>query len=388
MSAYSKERAIERIARLARSGLDVDSFFQAAGEVIMSAVPACESPCWTTFDPASLLITSSHQEGWPELPPEALAAEYLEDDPLKSLDVARSERGIQTLQEATGGDPNRSRAYREYMAPAGIRHSVEAALRTRTGQTWGTVGLARQVGQPDFDTDDLEFLLAIAVHLANGVRQGLLVGEATDPEGPNSPGLVVLDADWGVESLSPDVDRWLAELPGEWKKHGALPPSVVAVAASALRTARDENAPGEVAIARVLSRAGRWIVLHGAALVAAGGRRAAVIVEPAHPARIAPLLMAAYGLTEREQEVTRLILRGEGTAQIAAALVVSPHTVQQHLKSVFDKTGVRSRRELVSKIFFAHYEPRVRDNEHRVITDRPIRGGPFPWPGLVGDGRR
>jgi DNA-binding CsgD family transcriptional regulator len=102
----------------------------------------------------------------------------------------------------------------------------------------------------------------------------------------------------------------------------------------------------------------------------------AIIVEPAHPARIYPLLMSAYGLTERERDVTRLILQGSSTVQIAQELVVSAHTVQQHLKSIFEKTGVRSRRDLVAKIFFAHYEPRFRDNERRTVGDKPVRGGP------------
>jgi DNA-binding CsgD family transcriptional regulator len=126
-----------------------------------------------------------------------------------------------------------------------------------------------------------------------------------------------------------------------------------------------------------MSRSGRWVVLHGTSLVSSTNRRAAVIVEAAHPGRIAPLLMAAYGLTEREQEVTRLVLQGDATTDIAERLVVSAHTVQQHLKSIFDKTGVRSRRDLVGKIFFAHYEPRVRDNERRAIDGRPLRGGPL-----------
>ncbi|MGE5635507.1 MAG: response regulator transcription factor [Nocardioidaceae bacterium] len=103
-----------------------------------------------------------------------------------------------------------------------------------------------------------------------------------------------------------------------------------------------------------------------------------MIVEPAHPARITPLLMSAYGLTQREQDITELVLRGHSTAQIAERLVVSPHTVQQHLKSIFDKTGVHSRRELVGKVFFAHYEPRFRDNEIRALDGDPLRGEPYP----------
>jgi DNA-binding CsgD family transcriptional regulator len=207
--------------------------------------------------------------------------------------------------------------------------------------------------------------------------RALLVGEAVDPEGPDAPGLVVLSQEGEVESATPGVERWLAALPdGDWDA-GRLPSAVLAVAGRALRTAEYPDQPGEVAVSRVLSRSGTWMVLHGASLVSGGAHRAAVIVEPAHPARIAPLLMSVYGLTEREQEVTRLVLQGNSTAEIAERLVVSAHTVQQHLKSVFDKTRVRSRRDLVGKVFFTHYEPRLRDNERRALADRPLRGGPL-----------
>ena len=93
-----------------------------------------------------------------------------------------------------------------------------------------------------FDAEELRsWIEAAAPHLAEGARRSLLVGEARDPEGPDSPGLVVLTEDWEVESATPGVERWLAELPdGDWDA-GTLPPSVLAVAGRALRTAEGRD---------------------------------------------------------------------------------------------------------------------------------------------------
>jgi DNA-binding CsgD family transcriptional regulator len=376
MGSYAHERAAERIAELSARGHDAVTFWRECTEVLEAAVPHYDKPCWYTLDPASLLITSHYHDGLPELPPERLNHEYYGDDVNQIADVVRSESGISTLHEATGGDPSSSRTWHLNMAMGGDQEMI-AALRTG-GAVWGAVGLYRAPGEPMFDGEEQAFLKAIGPDLARGARTGLLVGEAADPQWPESPGLVVLSEKGEVESTTPGVERWLADLPDGDLDAGRLPSAVHAVAGRALRTAESRDDPGEVALARVLSRSGPWIVLHGTSLVASGSRRAAVIVEPAHPARITPLLMSAYGLTEREQEVTRLVLRGDSTAQIAERLVVSPHTVQEHLKSIFEKTGVRSRRELVGKVFFAHYEPRLRDNERRVIDGDPIRGGPVP----------
>ena len=79
--------------------------------------------------------------------------------------------------------------------------------------------------------------------------------------------------------------------------------------------------------------------------------------EVAHPVEIAPLIMQAYHLTKREGEVTHLILQGCATTEIAATLHVSSNTVQDHLKAIFEKVNVRSRRELTGRIFAQQYQP-------------------------------
>jgi DNA-binding CsgD family transcriptional regulator len=376
MTADAKQRAGDKVARLAGQGLDLVSFWRASTEALASAVPHDFAPCWFTLDPASLLVTSHFDEGVPELPPQWLLHEYYQDDVNNLADVARSQRGISTLHEATGGDPTSTPRWHFNMTLGGDQELI-AALRIPSGQVWGALGLYRAPGQPLFDDAELAFVRSVAPSLAEGARRALLVGEATDPEGPDAPGLVVLSPEAEVESATPGVERWLQALPDGDLQAGKLPSAVRAVAGRALRTAEHPDQPGEVAVSRVLSRSGTWVLLYGASLVSGVARRVAVIVEPAHPARIAPLLMSAYGLTEREQEVTRLVLQGNSTAEIAERLVVSAHTVQQHLKNVFDKTGVRSRRDLVAKVFFAHYEPRLRDNERRATNDQPLRGGPY-----------
>lgn len=371
-------RAASRIEELARRGLDVPAFWRECNEALATAVPHYLSPCWFTFDPVSLLITSHYDPVIPEISREFLAHEYRYDDVLKMADVARLRSGVATIHEATGGDPSRSAGWRAFVQPYGGDQQVMVALRSKPGQAWGLLALYREAGQPQFDRDEISFLTAVAASLAEGARRGLLVGEASDPDGPDAPGLIVLDEDGHMQSMTPGAESLLAELPGGDARAvpGALPACVLSVAGRALRSLETDGTTGEVAVARVRSGSGRWMILHGAPLVRDASRRVAVIVERGDPDRLAPVLMAAYGLTEREKDITRLVLQGENTAAIAKRLFVSPQTVQQHLKNIFDKTSVQSRRELVGRVFFGHYEPRVRDNEQRAVVGRSFRGGP------------
>ena len=370
VGSYARERALERIEAAAHAGDDAVTFFSEVSTLVSPIVPNYLGPCWFTVDPASLLMTSHFNPDMPDpLPREFLEMEYLTEDVHDHLSVARSAAGISTLHDASGGDPSSSLRWQVNHEYGGDQEML-VALRNRAGDTWGIAGFYREDGRPHFDDADKAFLRAAAPALADGVRRALVLGEASEPEGPDAPAVIMVAESGELESATPGARRWLEELPGADWERGRLGQAVASVTARALR------ATGEIVVVRVRASSGTWIVVHGATLVGNGPKRVAIILEPAHPARLTPLLMAAYGLSEREQEVTRLVLQGEPTAAIAARLHLSPHTVQDHLKQIFDKTGVRSRRELTGKVFFNHYEPRLRDNEERVSDGRPLRGGP------------
>jgi DNA-binding NarL/FixJ family response regulator len=125
--------------------------------------------------------------------------------------------------------------------------------------------------------------------------------------------------------------------------------------AAAVREGRDRG-PARV---RLRAASGRWLVVHASCLRGANGHPGptALTIEPAKSAQIAPIIVEAYRLTPREQEITRAVARGLSNPEIAAELFLSAHTVRDHLKAIFAKVGVASRGELVATLFADHYGP-------------------------------
>jgi DNA-binding CsgD family transcriptional regulator len=343
MTGRGPEQLRADLVRLSHRGLGVREFSLGAARMLSRAVPF-EGVCVLTMDPATLLPTSEVVEHG--LPPEVFAEmseiEMNGEDVNSFRALAHSEPHAATLSGATGGDLDRSRRHRELRRPNGFGDELRATLCSDT-RTWGALTLLRGADRCHFAPDDAPLIASVAPILAEGLRHAMLLAGPTEPAEPHSPGVAVLAPDNTVVSADAAAEQWLDELP-----------SVVAAVAGRARSIVAGRAEGEqIARARVRSASGEWLLVRASAL----GEQVAVILEPAPPHEVAPLIADAYGLSEREREVTRLVAHGLPTSEIAARLHISAWTVQDHLKAIFEKVGVGTRGELVARLFFEPQGP-------------------------------
>ena len=341
------ENVVAAIAESCRSGLEPAALRSAVLPRLRRAVPI-DALWWATVDPATLLFTQTYREEIPaETGPYFVENEFLRDDVNKWTEVARAPRGVRTLLEATENEPTRSARYRDVFAPLGLEDELRAVLQTR-GATWGFLCLHRERGSA-FSREEMAFMHRIAPHVADGIRLGLLIESVDSVDLADSPGLILLAPDDSVQAKNAAADQWLAELSGS--KSDPLPIEIAAIAARLRSLAPTTRAP----LLRARTRTGRWATLRASWMPGASHDTVAVIIQEATPEELAPVVMSAYGLTAQERALARLVFQGLSTHAISRQLEITEHTVQDHLKSIFDKTGVRSRRDLVATVLRRHY---------------------------------
>jgi DNA-binding CsgD family transcriptional regulator len=363
---------------------DVDSVSMGPGGRLLESTAArlrrvvpYDAAAWFGTDPVTILPTSPVRiDNVPTGGCEAYwDGEFTGEDVLLFRDLARSSSGAGTLYDATEGLPSRSRRYRDLLAPRGFGDELRATLRIGRS-TWAVVDLFRGINCDPFTAQDLEKVTALGAEVAMSLA-GLATAQRSSVSQTvhDGPGTALFDGNGDLVSLDAQAERWLSELTsapwGEPASHPLMAPIWSLLARARAVATRRERGPASV---RLRGLGGRWIVVHASCLRRVDGRPGlvAIMIEPANSSQIAPIIVEAYGLTPREQQVTQGVAQGFSNLAIATELFVSVHTVRDHLKTVFAKLSVTSRGELIAKIFAEHYAPaghdRDADTAHVAIT--------------------
>jgi DNA-binding CsgD family transcriptional regulator len=339
-STAQRRRAGESIRQLCQSRFDPLTLRQELVPLLRRAVPF-DGCCLVATDPAmgaggtSFLFENVATGNVPRV-----IHNELEEEDFNKFDLlGRSFWPVGVLSEATGGVLERSPRYRALLAPQNVTDELRAA--TVVGSVrWGSLTLVRRGGH--FDDEDAAAVAAVSSDVGRALRRGLL-SAATSGEPDDRAGLILVDNCDRVVSATPAGRFWLEELAEESALPGVVQQALVRARLLADATPR----------LRAITRSGRWVAVHGAPLAGDGidPQTIAVVVETARPDEVAPLVLEAYGLSGPEQRIAKHVLAGRSTKEIAHSLHLSPYTVQDHLKSIFTKTGTRTRGELVARLF-------------------------------------
>jgi DNA-binding CsgD family transcriptional regulator len=355
------ERVRREIIRLSQAGLDFRALRNETLKQLRKVIPVDVS-FFATVDPATLLFTSVMTDDiLGEAQSRFIENEFLQDDVNKFALLVQSGQPISSLVQATQRQLEQSLRYREILSPLGLGDELRAALVTHD-VCWGVLCLHRDRTGAPFDPAEITFLRRVIPSLAEGLRNSLLLGATTAEASADAPGLLLLAEDHSIAAITPMAERLLADVADEDRSplHG-LPYAVHSVVARLRAIERYGDEAADLAPrARLRTASGRWLVLHASRTTGAhADGQIAVIVEVARPVEIAQLIVQAYALSRRESEIVRLVAQGQTTTQITEAFHITANTVQDHLKAIFEKVGVRSRRELVGQLFAQQYQPRI-----------------------------
>jgi DNA-binding CsgD family transcriptional regulator len=352
MGGMEESRAVARraddLVRRCYSDLGGTAFQAEVVRAIHALLPV-DAVFLAAADPGTLLFTSIFaEEPLLGVADQFLDNEFGQDDVNKFQSLATGTRRVATLDSATRGKRAGSVRYRDIMAPLGLGDELRAALVTPSG-CWGYLCLHRAESPYGFSPAEVRLIGRLAASLGNGFRLSL-AAPGTEGIAAITPGAVVLHSDHTLAAITSEAERLLADIADYSSTSGRLPAAVYVAAACLQSIDRGTALPNASPAVRVRTMNSGWLLVQATHLRGTVHDDIAVIIEPAHPSRNAPLILSTLGLTPRESEVALLVLRGASTKAIGAELYLSGYTVKDHLKSIFDKAGVRSRRDLVAQV--------------------------------------
>ncbi len=341
-------RAAERVVQVCGAHEDAQALRLALLDAIRRAVPF-DAHAWLLTDPETEVGCAPIAEVPPlvELP-HLIKLKYLASvNRWTALDPA-----VATLVPARGYHDESSRSWRTFLALHGVTDIASVVFRDRFGCR-GFLDLWRRGGSaPCFTEPEVEFLTNVAKTITHALRDAQRrTFDITTAAPPRSgPVVLVLEPDLRVRAQTAETEQYLRVLMPPDAERRAIPAVAYNVGAQLLasETGVDDHPPS----ARVHLAEGTWLTVRAARMgetAPADRRDIAVTIESSSPEERSELFARACGLSLREAELLRHLITGADTRQVAQLMFLSEHTVQDHLKSIFDKTGARNRRTLLAR---------------------------------------
>ncbi|QXE37692.1 helix-turn-helix transcriptional regulator [Streptomyces sp. GMY02] len=340
-----QRHALAELRELAGLPLGAGQIFRRADEVLRGAL-GYDAVCWHGTDPATGLVTSVLTDDLRlEDFRQAVELEIWTEDVSQFAGLRRSGRMAESLSRATMGRPATSRRFREQIAPAGFGDELRA-LFDAAGASWGCAAFMRAPDRGAYRPGEVALAQRAARVLGVALRRSQMRATGSSA-GEHPPAVLLLDSRNRVVRADDRAEMLLKEIADDAVGVFAVPTAVLMAVEQARAAKAAAGVPPRL---RVRTHAGEWFVLSTSIMGSAADHMAAVVITPASAADVMPVVFATYGLTVREREVAVQVLRGSDTREIARALSLTPLTVQDHLKSVFTKAGVRSRRDFVASL--------------------------------------
>jgi len=351
--SWARARARERIGAVVSEPVDARRLRLHVLAVLREVIDF-DAYVWLLTDPVTT-VGAAPVADVPCLPelPALIKAKYA--TPVNRWTVLQRQKSpARTLSDAVGGELDRSLMWRDVLCRYGIGDMASAVFADQFG-CWGFLDLWRNDTRGSFSAADAGFLAAVAAPLATALRHcqaRTFVDPATQHRPDLGPVVLTLDDDLRIMSRTAASRGWLDALLPPEPDERAIPASVYNVAAQLLAVERGVDA--HPAFARTHLADGFWLALRAARLSpdqppASEAATIVVTIEEASASERVELFGRAFGLSAREYELLGLLATGSDTRSMAREMSLSEHTIQDHLKSIFAKTGAHDRVTVLSR---------------------------------------
>ncbi|NUS74151.1 MAG: helix-turn-helix transcriptional regulator [Corynebacteriales bacterium] len=268
---------------------------------------------------------------------------YAGGDPSSPVDLARRTIPIGIVG---GDDAPSDRLVRKVLAAHGASSELRLLLRNPRG-VWGILCLVRGEDRAPFTPEEAHRASKLGPALVAALQAHVTAGPLLPQSPALAPGVIVVGADHKVRSFTPQARAWLQQM---WAPdQNGLPDWIATMFPSTL--SREVRAGVNGPIGHSLSCApavtfGRWVAIDGQML----DDDVAIVIQAARGELLLPSFCDWHGITPRERQVIEFLVKGATIPQLARILDLSRHTINDHLKSVFRKTGAYGRAELLAAL--------------------------------------